>query len=133
MSRKTARENTFKLIFEYLFDRNPNPRTYSVLSCGDMTDNDVMYMEKVYYGVIENYDELISVIAKYSEGFEVDRIFKPDLSALLLAIYELKFMNDIPAAVVINEAVELVKRYSTDKSNIFVNGILSAVNRESNK
>lgn len=133
MSRKVARENTYKLIFEYLFGRTPNPRTYSVLSCGDMDESDILYMEKVYYGVMENYDELTETISKYSEGFALDRIFKPDLSALLLGIYELKYMPDIPPAVTINEAVELVKRYSTDKSNIFVNGILSAVNKDLKK
>ena len=110
MSRKVARENTYKLIFEYLFGRTPNARTYSVLSCGDMDENDIKYMEKAYYGVIENYDELTEIIKKYSEGFALDRIFKPDLSALLLAIYEMKYMDDIPAPVSINEAVELVKR-----------------------
>lgn len=130
MSRKVARENTYKLIFEYLFGRTPNARTYSVLSCGDMDENDIKYMEKAYYGVIENYDELTEIIKKYSEGFALDRIFKPDLSALLLAIYEMKYMNDIPAPVSINEAVELVKRYSTDKSNVFVNGMLSAIYKD---
>lgn len=133
MSRKVARENTYKLIFEYLFGRTPNARTYSVLSCGDMDENDIKYMEKAYYGVIENYDELTEIIKKYSEGFALDRIFKPDLSALLLAIYEMKYMDDIPAPVSINEAVELVKRYSTDKSNVFVNGMLSAVHKDMSK
>lgn len=130
MSRKIARENTYKLIFEYLFNQSPNNRTYSVFSCGDMDESDVRYMEKVYYGVIDKFDELTETVAAYSEGFSLDRIYKPDLSALLLAVYELKYMPDIPPAVTINEAVDLVKRYSTDKSNVFVNGILSAVNKK---
>lgn len=129
MSRKIARENTYKLIFEFLFNKTPNNRTYSVFSLGEMDDSDVAYMEKVYYGVINRYDELSEIISKYSQGFALDRIYKPDLSALLLAVYELKYMDDIPPAVTINEAVDLVKKYSTDKSNVFVNGILSAVNK----
>lgn len=129
MSRKVARENAYKLIFEYLFNQTPNNRTYSVFSCGDVDEADVRYMEKVYYGVIERFDELTGIISDYSEGFALDRIYKPDLSALLISVYELKYMPDIPAAVSINEAVDLVKRYSTDKSNVFVNGILSSVNR----
>ncbi len=133
MSRKIARENTYKLIFEYLFGRTPNAKTYSILSYGDMDETDVKYMEKVYYGVIENYDDLMKTISDYSEGFSIDRIFKPDLSALLLAIYELRYMDDIPPAVSINEAVELVKKFSTEKSNVFVNGILAAVNRDMKK
>lgn len=133
MSRKTARENAYKLIFEYLFERVPNTRTYSILSCGDMDESDIKYLEKVYFGVIENYDELTETIAHYSEGFALDRIFKPDLSALLLSLFEIKYMPDIPTAVSINEAVELVKRYSTEKSNVFVNGVLSAINKDINE
>ncbi len=129
MSRKIARENTYKLIFEFLFNKTPNSRTYSVFSLGEMDDSDVAYMEKVYYGVINRYEELSEIISEYSQGFSLDRIYKPDLSALLLAVYELKYMDDIPPAVTINEAVDLVKKYSTDKSNVFVNGILSAVNK----
>ena len=129
MSRKIARENTYKLIFEFLFNKTPNSRTYSVFSLGEMDDSDVAYMEKVYYGVINRYEELSEIISEYSQGFSLDRIYKPDLSALLLAVYELKYMNDIPPAVTINEAVDMVKKYSTDKSNVFVNGILSAVNK----
>lgn len=129
MSRKIARENTYKLIFEFLFNKTPNSRTYSVFSFGEMDDSDVAYMEKVYYGVINRYEELSEIISEYSQGFSLDRIYKPDLSALLLAVYELKYMDDIPPAVTINEAVDLVKKYSTDKSNVFVNGILSAVNK----
>ena len=129
MSRKIARENTYKLIFEFLFNKTPNSRTYSVFSLGEMDDSDVAYMEKVYYGVINRYEEISEIISEYSQGFSLDRIYKPDLSALLLAVYELKYMDDIPPAVTINEAVDLVKKYSTDKSNVFVNGILSAVNK----
>lgn len=130
MSRKVARENVYKLIFEYLFCGTPNERTKSVMSAGDMDNSDIEYMEKVYFGIIEHFGELNKIIAKYSHGFELDRIYKPDLSALLLAIYEIKYMGDIPAAVSINEAVDLVKRYSTDKSNVFVNGILAAVYKD---
>ena len=129
MSRKTARENVYKLIFEYLFSGTPNTRTYSIFSATE-TEDDVDYMQKAYYGVIEKYPELKETIKKYAEGFDFSRIFKPDLAALLLAIYEMKYMPDIPNAVSINEAVELVKTYSTDKSHVFVNGILASVNKE---
>ena len=130
MSRKTARENVYKLIFEYLFSGCANPRTYAVFSAADDDADDVRYMERVYFGVIDKYPELEKIIVEHAEGFAYERIFKPDLAALLLAIYEMKYMPDIPNAVSINEAVELVKTYSTDKSHVFVNGILAAVNKE---
>lgn len=134
MSRKIARESAYKLIFEYLFLKKANQRTFEILSSIELADVDRKYMLQVYTGVIKNYDNLIAIIDELSEGFSLDRIFKPDLAALLLAVYEMNYMKDIPLSVSIAEAVELVKRYSTDKSNQYVNGVLSSVYKKlSNK
>lgn len=131
MSRKTAREYAYKLIFEYLFSRVRNNKTYQVFTNADLDQEDIKYLEEVYSGVIGHYDELTDTIEKYSHGFTVERIYKTDLSALLLSIYEMKYMRDsIPLSVSINEAVVLVKHYSTDKSHSFVNGVLSSVYKE---
>lgn len=127
MSRKLAREYTYKLIFEFLFNLTPNTRTYGVFSNSDLEETDVMYMEKVYYGVVNSYEELKNIITEYSQGFAFERIYRTDLSALLISIYEMKYLKDIPPSVSISEAVNLVKKYSTEKSNSFVNGILSSV------
>lgn len=132
MSRKLARECTYKLVFEFLFNKTINKRTYEIFESSDLDEGDIAYMQKAYLGVVTNYNELMSIIAKYSEGFSEDRIYRTDLSALLLAIYEMKYMPDIPMSVSISEAVELVKKYSTEKSNQFVNGILSTVYKQLN-
>lgn len=130
MSRKLARECTYKLVFEFLFNKTINKRTYEIFENSDLDESDVAYMQKAYLGVVTNYSELMDIISKYSEGFSEDRIYRTDLSALLLAIYEMKYMTDIPMSVSISEAVELVKKYSTEKSNQFVNGILSTVYKQ---
>lgn len=131
MSRKIAREYAYKLIFEYLFSHVKNGKTYQVFSNADLDSADIIYLDKIYSGVIEHFDELKTTIEKYSHGFTVDRIYKTDLSALLLAIYEMKYMGkEIPLSVSINEAVVLVKHYSTERSHSFVNGILSSVYKE---
>ena len=130
MSRKIAREYAYKLIFEYIFSKTTNPRTYQIFACADIDESDAAYLEKIYQGVTTKYDELICDIERYSQSFAIDRIYKTDLSALLLAIYEMKYMDDIPLSVSISEAVVLVKKYSTEKSNAFVNGILSSVYKE---
>lgn len=127
MSRKLAREYTYKLIFEFLFNLSPNNRTYGVFSHSDLEETDVLYMEKVYYGVVSHYEELKEIIAEYSQGFAFDRIYRTDLSAMLISIYEMKYLTDVPPSVSISEAILLVKKYSTEKSNSFVNGILSSV------
>ena len=95
-----------------------------------LSEQDIDYMQKTYEGVIAKKDELLSAIEKYSNGFAIDRIYKTDLAALMVAIYEMKYIDDIPYSVSINEAVELVKTYSTERSHSFVNGILASVYKE---
>ena len=133
MSRKSARETVYKLIFEYLFSKKRNTLSEEVFALDNsLSPEDKKYIEKAYPGVIEHFDELTGIIASYSEGFTLDRIYKPDLAALLLSIYELKFMKDVPPLVSISEALELVKAYSTDKSSSFVHGILAEVKKDGN-
>ncbi len=125
--RKKARDGVYKLIYEFLFSGEANERTFAIMTAADMPAEELDYMKRAYYGVIEHIDELKAVVAQYAVGFDIERIYKPDLAALVLAIYEMKYMDDIPLNVSISEAVELVKIYSTEKSHAFVNGILSSV------
>lgn len=128
MSRKIARESAYKLIFEYLFNGVFNKSTLEILMLDEELDEDNrMYINTVYTGVIEHFEELNSEIASFAIGYSPERIIKADKAALMLAIYEMKYIPDIPMSVSINEAVDLVKRYSTEKSSSFVNGILASV------
>lgn len=130
LSRKKARDAVYKLIYEYLFLKEENHKSLDMITSVNMDEKDYEYIRSVYFGVIGNYDQLIDYIQKYSDKFALNRIYKLDLAALLLAIYEMKYMPDIPMSVSISEAVELVKTYSTEKSNQYVNGILSSVYKE---
>lgn len=130
MSRKLARESVYKLVFEFLFLNEVNQRTFNILSSIELADSDREYMQRAYFGVIQKKKEIMQIIEELSEGFTLERIFKPDLAALMLAIYEMKYMEDIPLSVSIAEAVEIVKKYSTDKSNQYVNGVLSTVYKQ---
>lgn len=128
MSRIQAREKAFILIFEYLFNHTKNDITLnSIVQDLSFSDDDRRYIEAVYNGVLDNYDNLQNLVAQYAEGFKIDRVFKIDLGILLLAAYELKYMNDIPISVTCNEAVNLTKTYSTEKSPSYVNGILANI------
>jgi N utilization substance protein B len=130
LSRKKARDAVYKLIYEYLFLGEENPKSLEMIMSADISESDYEYIQNVYRGVIDKYPELVAIIERYSDKFALHRIFKLDLAALLLAIYEMKYMKDIPHSVSISEAVELVKTYSTEKSHQYVNGILSSVNKE---
>ena len=72
-----------------------------------------------------HYDELVEDVSKYADKFDIDRIYKVDLAILLLAAYEIKYMEQIPFKVSVDEAVNLAHKYSTEKSGKFINGILS--------
>lgn len=78
-------------------------------------------------GVSEHGDALDALIAERAEGWTLARMPVLDLSVMRLATFELVHRGDVPTAVVLNEAVELAKRYSTDDSGRFVNGVLAAI------
>lgn len=126
--RRYAREVTFSLTFEYLFTKVKNDLQLDLFEKKDLTGDDVQYIKDTYDGVVENFDALQEKAAGFAKGFKLERIYKVDLAILILAVYELSF-TDIPAEICINEAVELAKKFSTDKSVGFINGILAQVNK----
>ena len=75
----------------------------------------------------KNHDEVDNLIQKYSKGWDIDRLVKMDKDILRIAIVELLYMKDAPMKVVVDEAIELAKKYSTDDSSAFINGILAKV------
>lgn len=92
-------------------------------------EEDWRFVVRLSRGAWEGRRELDALVGRFAEGWDVDRIARVDLSILRMALYELLHL-DTPPAVVINEAVELAKRYSTEDSGRFVNGILGRVYRE---
>jgi N utilization substance protein B len=75
---------------------------------------------------MSHYEEITDIISKATEGYVIKRIYKVDLAILVDAIYEIKYLNE-PVPVIINEAVELAKKYSNEKSPSFINGVLSKI------
>ena len=134
MSRKIAREYAYKLIFEYIFTKEKEDGISKdiIFLDRELSKIDSEYIESVVHGVKEHYDELLEIISRNAKNFKLERIFRADLAALLLAVYEMKYMPDIPMNVSIAEAVEIVKSYATEKSYQFVNGVLSGVYKELN-
>ncbi len=130
MSRKKARDYAYKLVFEWLFNKDnqeSSPTMDTVFADSEITVADKDYIKNVVGGVKERYEELSELIGANSRNFSIERIFKPDLAALLLATYELMFMPDIPPAVSISEILDIVKTYSMPDSYVFVNGVLAGI------
>ena len=124
MSRREAREIAFKLIFSYEFNHQQLADEYEEYVSALCAD-DSSYVSVVYQGVISHYDELKQEIEKYAVNFAIDRVFKVDMAILMLAIYEIKYIDSIPYKVSVDEALKIAELYSTEKSVKFINGILS--------
>ena len=124
MSRRDARDVAFKLVFEYTFSGEEKREVVEEYIAG-MDADDASYVNEVYYGVISHYEELSQKIAETSENFAFDRVFKVDFALLLLSLYEILYINSIPFKVSANEALNLAKKYSSEKCASFINGVLS--------
>ena len=128
MTRRQAREEAFILIFEKHFNSLAVDEILEIADeVRDLKPDD--YIKSVFTGVFDNLEMLDNTISENSIGWKINRISKTSLCILRLAIYEIKFMDDIPVSVSINEAVELAKKYSTPEDASFINGILSSVNK----
>ena len=126
MTRRQAREEAFILIFEKAFNNDSIDDILELAAeVRELTPDD--YIKTVFSGVYDKLEVLDEVISSNSIGWNINRISKTALCVLRLAIYEIKFMESIPTAVSINEAVELCKKYATTDDASFVNGILSTV------
>jgi len=84
-------------------------------------------MDEVYKQIVAVLEEIDKIINESSKGWKTTRMGKVDLTLIRLAVYEIKYEEDIPTGVAINEAVELAKKYGTDDSPAFINGILAKI------
>ncbi|MGZ3405272.1 MAG: transcription antitermination factor NusB [Polyangia bacterium] len=91
------------------------------------------FAEKLVRGVREHLAEIDGQIQNASKNWRLERMARVDRNLLRLALYELKFVDDVPAKVAINEAIEIAKRYGTSESSAFVNGILDRCREELGK
>lgn len=130
--RRDAREIAFKLVFNYLFmgEKNIQLKEELLHSPEFRIDDDATLVDQLYDGVVNNIDNLNKVIEKHSKGYQLGRLYKTDRAILLVALYEILYMIDIPNAVSVNEGVELAKKYGEEKSTQFINGVLAGVIKE---
>lgn len=133
MNRSTMRELAFKLIYslEIQKQEDKTEQTQVFLENNEIENSNAKkYITDAIEGIEKNKEEIEKLISEnLKENWKIDRISKIDLSILKLAIYEIKY-KEIPYKVVINEAVELAKRYGEDSSRNFVNGILASIIKE---
>ena len=128
MTRREIRENIFKMLFRVEFhEEGEMTEQLSLLEeeLGHVKPEDMEYINHKCHDIIEKVTEIDATINEATTGWKTTRMGKVDLSIIRLAVYEIKYEEDIPAKVSINEAVELAKKYGTDNSASFVNGVLA--------
>ncbi|MDR3021702.1 MAG: transcription antitermination factor NusB [Clostridiales bacterium] len=114
-TRSQMRIEVFCSIYQFLL--NPD----------EMVELENGYEQNVYLGVLKNIDHLQKLISDHALGFKQQRLFKVDLSILLVAVFELLYCPEIPHQVIIDQALEIAKQYSTQKSSSFINGVLGSI------
>ena len=129
MTRKEERDNGFKIVFEYEFQKLCAEDLLALFYelNPESSKKQTEYLNNLVKMTLEHKDEIDSLIEKYAKGWTLDRISKVSLSALRIGLCELMFNEEMPDSIAINEAVELAKIYEGEKSGSFVNGILSSV------
>ena len=141
MSRRVAREYSIQFLFSLDFNKHDDVvaqleeflnhkeehREEEEEAVLNKTSRD--YAVEITKGTLEHLEEIDKLIEFHTTGWKKDRIAKVDLAILRLAIYEIVFNNEVPDSVAANEAIELAKKYSTQESGSFVNGILGKIIR----
>ena len=113
MTRKDARENCFKLLFEYEVQKITAEEALSLFyELTEEVDGQSDYIDNTVKTAIENIAEIDSVIEKFSNGWKSSRLAKVTLAVLRVAVCELLYMDDIADGIAINEAVEIAKKYN---------------------
>ncbi|MGE3608771.1 MAG: transcription antitermination factor NusB [Bacteriovoracaceae bacterium] len=93
----------------------------------ELTSESQAFVTNLVKGILKNQTELEEILVKYLKNWKLSRISKIENTIFMMAIFELKFHPEIPGKVVINEAIELGKKYSTKESAGFINGILDSI------
>ncbi|NMB00920.1 MAG: transcription antitermination factor NusB [Firmicutes bacterium] len=131
MSRRLARQVAFQTLFQVDLSKSDIESALEQrLEDVALTPENQEYVRTVVRGVSQQIPALDAQIGAVSQAWEVHRLGFVDRNILRLAIYEIVFMDDIPAGVAVNEAVELAKKYGDDESPRFINGLLGTVVRD---
>jgi transcription antitermination protein NusB len=132
-ARRKARVCALQMLFQYDIAR---PRldeltsTYWEAFGEDMSDVPRDFSNNLAAGAIAHLDEIDDLIVKRAENWRIKRMAVVDRNILRLAIYEFLYEADTPKTVIINEALEIARRFSTFEATQFINGILDAIKRD---
>lgn len=130
MTRRAEREKAFIIVFESLFNDNSVEDIIS-LAEESLDWEESEYVVSTTKAISQCADELDEhIVNNLKSGWTLSRLSKVTLALLRLAVYEMKYLSDVPSSVAINEAVELCKKYATESDASFLNGVLGSISKE---
>jgi N utilization substance protein B len=130
MNRKLSRDKTMELLFGMTLSKDTTEEAIEGFIEnyeGDIKEIDLTYVKQALIGIENNKEAIDTVVSENLHNWKIDRISKVNLSILRLATYEILYDEQVPRAVVINEALEITRRYSDEKSVSFINGVLDKI------
>ena len=133
MKRSELRENIFKLLFRVEFNSEEDMKEQVGLYFEDLpeegaktiSEKNQRYIQEKYQAIVEKLEAIDKEIEEVSNGWQISRLGKVELTIIRLALYEIRYDEDVPTGVAINEAVELAKKFGGDEAPAFINGILA--------
>ena len=133
MNRVLSREEAVKLIYQMEITKDSPKEAIEnfIENCEIKLESiDLEYIKGIVNGVCENKEEIDSVLQRNFVKWKIDRISKVNLAILRVGLYEMNYVEEVPGKVAINEAVEVAKKYSDEKSVAFINGVLDKIYKE---
>ncbi|MFL0470768.1 transcription antitermination factor NusB [Priestia sp. 179-F W1.4 NHS] len=124
MKRHTARQKALQALFQHDLGQ-----TEPMEAIGNVVQNEKydQFLESLVLGVVEHQQEIDELLRNHLEKWTLDRVATVDRVILRIAVYEMKYEEEIPTSVTLNEAIELAKTFGDDQSSKFINGVLSKV------
>lgn len=128
MTRREIREHIFLMLFRKDFHNTDELKEQMELYISELekpTVEEYAYLTARFQAVVQKLEEIDQILSEVSSGWKLNRMGKVDLTILRLAVFEMRFDEEVPVKVAINEAVELAKRFGGDDSPSFINGVLA--------
>ena len=128
--RRDARDAFYKILYADLFNDNDEVFEKEMFGESKLSKEDLEFARSLLNVIKEHKSEIEEIISSYAKGYKFERLYSTDKCALYIAVAELKYFADVPNVVAIDEALSLVRKYSTDESLNYVNGILASLKKD---
>ncbi|MDD7186767.1 MAG: transcription antitermination factor NusB [Clostridia bacterium] len=128
--RRDARDAVYKILYADLFNDNDEVFEKEMFGESKLSKEDLEFARSLLNVINEHKSEIEEIISSYAKGYKFERLYSTDKCALYIAVAELKYFADVPNVVAIDEALSLVRKYSTDESLNYVNGILASLKKD---